>query len=172
MHRHLQQRRQVDRATDQAQVQQHRGEGRHRKTFPGVQNAAGQGSHRHQQYIRKGQAQQVGRQLELGGLIHETGGENIDEGRRCGDPHQHDHRQHQPERTGDLANEAARFVETRAVAKLGQHRHEGQRERALGKQPAHEIGYFEGHEEGVGLEPGGIETGDHDIPGQTEHARQ
>ena len=55
-HRHIQTWAQPQRATNHAQVEQNRGEGRYREAFQGIQDTAGHRRHGDQQYVGEGDA--------------------------------------------------------------------------------------------------------------------
>jgi hypothetical protein len=55
---------------------------------------------------------------------------------------------------------------------LAEHRHEGLREGAFGKQAAQQVGQLEGDKEGVGEHAGPESARDHEVADKTEDARQ
>ncbi|MNR11421.1 hypothetical protein D3C85_1277190 [compost metagenome] len=82
-----------------------------------------------------------------------------------------DDQQHQAQGAADVRQEAAGGVLALLFLVLRQHRHEGLREGALGKNATQQIGQLEGDKEGVGGHAGAENTRDDGIAHEAEHAR-
>jgi hypothetical protein len=152
---------------DDRDIQQHRRDRRHRKALPGVQDAGGQGHQRHEGDVREHPARHRRGQVELG-----QAGANGPYQYGRADHAEHTGDQQRPgQHTGHRVDQSARGFVAVALARGGQDRHEGLRERALGKQPAQQVGDAEGDVEGVGGGAGAEGRGDQLLAHQTGDAR-
>ena len=140
-----------ERAGDERDVEQRRGDRRHRKAVPGVQHAGRERHQRDEDDVGEGDAQHCHGQVELGRVAGEP---------RRGDPHHEGREQHAERRGDDQREEEQRrdAVDQHHHALLvlrlgaGEHRDEGLREGTLGEQAPQQVGDAEGDEEGVGAE--------------------
>ena len=170
--RRIEIRREEQREADHCDVQQGRHEGRHREAVPGVEDRAGQGRQRDQQYIRKGHPQQVGGQGELFRGIGEARSGDPDNPGRGEDAERRDQRQHQREQAGNVGDEGPRRLLALLVLVLCQDRHESLGKRPLGEDPPQQVGQLEGDEKGVGGEAGTEDPRQDGIADEAEDPRQ
>ena len=156
---------------DQAQVEQHRGESRHRELVETVENAAGKRHQRNKKQIGKGDAQHLGGQVKTLRFVDKAGGKHRHQQRRRQRPDDGDAQQNAAQPPGDMIDQVFQLIRPLFLV-FGKHRHKGLRKRPLGEQPAHEIGDFERHQKGVGAAGGAEQRRQRDIAQQPEHARQ
>ncbi len=151
---------------DHRQVVQHRGEGRQAETADAVEDGASQGRHRDEGQVGEGDAQHVGRQRHLLGVL---AGEQQEQ---PGDPgrKQHaqagDHRHRRQQGAGDVVQEVLQRRPVAALVQLRQHRHEGRRERTLGEDAPQVVRDAIGHHEGADRRPGAEQGRLQQVPGQ------
>ena len=86
--------------------------------------------------------------------------------------HRHDEQDQRQQQPGDVIHQHAGLGVPAPGLVFGQNRHEGLRKRALGEQPAQQVGDAEGDEEGVGVEPRAEDAGDDGVAHEAENARQ
>jgi hypothetical protein len=121
---------------DEAQVEQHRREGRDGEAAPGVEHAAGEGHQRHEEDVGEGDAGQFDGQRELPGIGRKAGGRGVDDG-RCGQGAKDgDDQHHQPEGTGYMIDEAVGFFFAALVLVFGEDGDKGLGECPLGEHAA------------------------------------
>ena len=169
-------RREEQRGADDRQVEQHRRERRNREAPVNVEHATGERDERDEQDVREHDPDHLRGQLDLAWRLLESGGQQIDEPRRRENADHGDREQRNREQRADASDERLRLRFAALPAVLGEDRHERLRERALGKQPAQDVGQAERRLERVHLQPGAEggrlealadETRD---PGQQRHA--
>ena len=165
-------RRQQHGSGDQRDVEQGRSQRGHQEAVEGVQDSARKRGQRNQQDVGKGNPQHAGGEVELGPPLEQPARrEDGQDGRRGEHADRGDHQQDRHQRAGDVVDEVAQGARVAARAHLGQHRHEGQRERALGEQAAHEVGNLEGQEERVGRGAGAEVAREHHVANESQHPR-
>ncbi|MNZ79646.1 hypothetical protein D3C78_982560 [compost metagenome] len=160
------------RRADHADIQQHRGEGRHGEAPVAVEDAAAEGGQRDQQQVGEGDAQQLAGQGELFRLAAKARREQHDQIGRGHHAEGGDGGQRQPEGAGDPVDQLLDLGQAALRAVLGEHRHEGLGEGALGEQAAHEVGNLEGDEECIGRRTGAEIGRHHHVADHAEHPRE
>ena len=110
---------------DEAEIEQHRREGRNGKTAPGVENAARQGDQRHEQDVGEGDAGEFDRQRKLVGVGGKAGCGKINQQRRADHAEQSHQEQHQKEQGGDPVDQPPGFILAALVLVFPENRHEG-----------------------------------------------
>ena len=170
--RPVHQRCEIDGAEDQRDVEQNGREGRDAETLVGIEDAAGEGGQGDEQEIGKGQAQHLGGECQLLGIVHEARGEDQDQHRRAEHAEHRDQQQHGTERSGDRIHIGFQGLEAALLLVLVEYRHEGHGEGAFGKQSAHEVRDLEGDEEGVRSGVCAEDSGDHQVAHEAEDPRE
>jgi hypothetical protein len=170
--RRVEPRRQQQRGRDERQVQQHRREGRHRESAPGVQDARRQRDHRDQQDVGEHPAGHHHAGLECARPVLQTRGHRPDQRRRGDDPGRRDCDQGPEQHRGDMVDERSHRGLVARFARAREDRHEGLRERALGEHPPQQVGQPECDEEGVGQRRGAEDRRGQVLPDQPGDARE
>ena len=159
-----------DERGDQERVEEGRREGRRDEAAEAVERAGEQGDDRDQEQIGKGDPAQQHRQVELRGIGGKAGRE------REGEP---DHRQlgedgEDEQRRGEpghrLLGEFPRRLLALALMELGEQRHEGGGEGALGEQSPEQVGDALRDEIGLRHRPGAERGGDEHVADEAEDA--
>ncbi len=171
-HRHLQQRCQPPGRGDHANVQDHRRRRRQSKAPISIERAAGQGGQRDEQQEGKGHPQQVGDQVDLGGVCACGWREQARDLRREQHAQRGHHQQHRTQRAGGARDQLAQLGLLAGLLVLGEHRHKGQRKRALREETTEEIGNAKGDPEGIGRRVGAEGLGDDHLAHQPQNPRQ
>jgi hypothetical protein len=159
------------RARDQRQVEEHRREGRYGETRVAVQHRAGETGHRDEEQVGEGDADQLAGQLQLGRNLRKARREHQRDHRRS-EHHQRGHgEQPRAEHPRDRIDQRLDLALRARGAVLGEHRHEGLREGALGEQPAQELRDAKRDVESVGIGGRAEQRGQHHVPHQPCDAR-
>ena len=159
-----------DQRGDQHDVQERRSEGGGGEAAAGVEHAAVERHQRNEGEIGEGDAGEHHRQVELLRIGRETGRQHEHEERHGDLDDRGDDKQRRQQAAQRLLSEAARFRLAVAFQRLGEQRHEGGIESALGEQTAEQVGEAEGDEEGIGDRPGAERGGDEHVAHEAEHA--
>ena len=159
------------RRTDQADVEQNRGEGRDRKSAVSVENASREGDERDEEHVRKRDPHHLDGERVLRGVGQKPGGEYGNECRRREDADDGDGGEHPDQRPRDMRSQIAHFGDVALRAILAQNGHERLGKGAFGEQPAQKVRDSERDEEGIGPGTGAERLGDDDIAHESEDAR-
>ncbi len=165
----LEQRRHEQGRADGAQVEQHRGGGRHRKAAPGVEDARAQGHQGHEADVGEHPARHDDGGIKTAALFQTRGHDPDQHGRADHAQHTGDRQGHEQDGAHGIDQIAGGLVASPGTA-FGQDGHKGLREGALGKQAAQQIGNAERHVEGVGGGAGPEGRGDQQLPNETGDA--
>lgn len=147
--RGAQQRREAKAGDDQRHVEERRGKGGGEEAAAGVQRRHAEGRRAHEEDVREDQPREVDGASELLRALAEPPGEEIDEPGRPEDPGHRDQRQDQQRQAADPGVEGAGGALPVLLLDLGEHRHDGAADGALGQELPQGVGQGEGDPEGV-----------------------
>ena len=153
---------------DHDDVEQRLVERGHRESAVAVEDAAAERDQRDEEHVGKGEAQHRDRQVESSVAVVPARREQEGQHRRRDHADQGDGEQDEAEHAGDAGDQLADLGVRLLHLVLGDDRHEGLRERALGGQAAHEVRDLERHQEGVHQGPGAERDQVDHVP---DHAR-
>ena len=159
------------RESDEREVEQYWREGGHREAAIGVENAPGQRHKRDEKYVRKRDAKQLHRQVELFGGRNETGRSHVNYDGRGHDANQGHNEKRRCQRRGNMVDQQACGRLAALVLVLAKYGHEGLRKGALGKQASQQVGNLECDEKCVGDEFRPEGAGNDEVANQAQHPR-
>ena len=157
---------------DQADVEQHRSEGRDRKPAVGIENAPREGDQGNEEHVRKRDPHHLDCERVLFGVGQKPGGEDRNQHRRGYDADDGDDGEHPDQSPRDMRDEIAYFTNLALCLIFAQNRHERLGEGTLGEQPTQEVRETKCDEERVGARTGAERLGDHHIAHESECARR
>ena len=164
-------RRQPQRGADEADIKQHGRKGRHPEFVVGVEYARRDRYQRDEEYVRRGDGQQLHGEVEFLGIPDEARRADIHQYRRGDDAYQCHDEQNDRQHRGDVIDQQPGLVVPAPVPVFAEDRHERLRESAFGEQSTQQVGQFERHEERVGCRPRAEYPRDQHIAHKREDAR-
>ncbi len=156
---------------DHRHVEQDRRRGRRREALAGVEDAAVERDHRHQQQIRKGDPREFHGERKPARVLGETRRQQRNHPRHERERDDQQHHLARDQKCEDAVREQAHHVGALLLADARIGRHEGGIEGALGEDGPEMVGQSQRDEKRVGNRAGAEHGGEHDVANKAGEAR-